>query len=156
MRPFARRDPASAAANPSITLPLGAKFEDGVQAATVPGEETIVMPEVSGSPRAVAAASSPSHSGTAAHSLRSFAIGAGITVSLLFVIIGIRYQMQMYADGSLFSYAVAVQDAWAFHCHNIAGRLSVYLFAFAPAQAYIGLTRDVHGGIALYGFLFFV
>ena len=34
----------------------------------------------------------------------------------------------MYADGSIFSYAVAVQDAWAFHWHNISGRLFVYLF----------------------------
>jgi len=119
-------------------------------------ERATVTPEFFGSPRAVAAAGSSSHSGTAAHALRSFAIGAGIAVSLLFVIVGIRYQMQMYADGSLFSYAVAVQDGWAFHCHNIAGRLAVYLFAFAPAQAYIGVTHDVHGGVALYGFLFFV
>ncbi|MBV8836391.1 MAG: hypothetical protein JO000_07630, partial [Alphaproteobacteria bacterium] len=115
-----------------------------------------MTPELSAAPRAVAAAPSRSRSATPAQALRSIAIGAGIAVSLLFVIVGIRYQMQMYADGSLFSYAVAVQDGWAFHCHNIAGRLAVYLFAFAPAQAYIGLTHDVHGGVALYGFLFFV
>jgi hypothetical protein len=88
--------------------------------------------------------------------LRLLVIGAGICVAVLFVFLGLRYQLQTYADGSLFSYAVAVRDAWAFHCHNIAGRLSVYLFAFAPAEAYVQLTGDPQGGIALYGFLFFV
>jgi hypothetical protein len=113
--------------------------------------------ELSGLPRAVGvAAGSASHSQTAARGLRSFAIAAGIAAALLFVVVGIRYELQMYADGSLFSYAVAVQDAWAFHCHNIAGRLAVYLFAFAPAQAYVGLSGDAAGGVAVYGFLFFV
>src|SRR2546423_1619173 len=96
--------------------------------------------EFSGLPRAIGAAADPSYRVRAAsQNLRMLAIGAGVAVSLLFVVIGVRYELQMYADGSLFSYAVAVQDAWAFHCHNIAGRLSVYLFAFAPAEAYIRL-----------------
>jgi hypothetical protein len=92
----------------------------------------------------------------ASQNLRTLAIGAGIAASLLFVITGVRYELQMYGDGALFSYAVAVQDAWAFHCHNISGRLSVYLFAFAPAEAYIRLTGDSEGGVALYGLLFFI
>jgi hypothetical protein len=91
----------------------------------------------------------------ASATLRTLAIAAGLCVSVLFVVLGLRYGMQMYADGSLFSYAVAVRDAWAFHCHNISGRLTVYLFAFAPAEAYIRLTGDPRGGVALYGFLFF-
>ena len=56
---------------------------------------------------------------------------------------------------SMFSYAVAVQDAWAFHWHNISGRLFVYLLTEMPAEIYVGLTHDVRGGIAVYGFLFF-
>jgi hypothetical protein len=91
-----------------------------------------------------------------AEKLRVLVVAAGISVSVLFVVLGLRFGLQMYADGSLFSYAVAVRDAWAFHCHNIAGRLSVYLFAFAPAETYVQLTGDPQGGVVLYGFLFFV
>jgi len=29
----------------------------------------------------------------------------------LFVVVGLNYQLQLYADGSIFSYAVAVRDA---------------------------------------------
>ncbi len=61
----------------------------------------------------------------------------------------------MYADGSIFSYAVAVRDVWAFHWHNISGRASVYLLAMAPAEWYVRLTGDPHGGIVAYGLLFF-
>src|SRR5271166_4641957 len=80
---------------------------------------------------------------------------AGVCWSVLFVVIGLGYGLQMYADGSMFSYAVAVQDAWAFHWHNISGRLFVYLFTCLPAETYIALTADARGGIAIYGFLFF-
>src|SRR6266478_3215729 len=87
--------------------------------------------------------------------LRAFAIAAGICWSILFVVIGLRYELQMYADGSIFSYAIAVQDAWAFHWHNISGRLFVYLFCYLPAETYVGLTGDARGGIEIYGLLFF-
>jgi hypothetical protein len=81
---------------------------------------------------------------------------AGICASVLFVVVGLRYELQLYADGSIFSYAVAVQDVWAFHWHNISGRASVYVLAMLPAEAYVELSGDPRGGIALYGFLFFV
>ena len=87
--------------------------------------------------------------------LRTLTVVAGIGAAALFVIAGLRFGLQMYADGSLFSYAVAVRDAWAFHCHNISGRLFVYLYAFAPAEAYVQLAQDPAGGVVLYGFLFF-
>ena len=61
----------------------------------------------------------------------------------------------MYADGSIFSYAVAVQDAWAFHWHNISARLFVYLFCLLPAETYVGLTGDARGGVFVYGLLHF-
>ena len=35
--------------------------------------------------------------------LRAFAIAVGICWSVLFVVIGLRYELQMYADGSIFS-----------------------------------------------------
>ena len=88
--------------------------------------------------------------------LRIIVIAAGLCWSVLFVVIGLRYELQLYADGSLFSYSIAVEDAWAFHWHNIPGRLFVYLFSYVPAETYIALTRDARGGIVAYGFLFFV
>lgn len=74
----------------------------------------------------------------------------------MFLVIALRNELQAYGDGSIFSYAVAVQDAWAFHWHNISGRLFVYLFCFTPAETYVWLTGDAQGGIAVYGFLFYV
>jgi hypothetical protein len=88
--------------------------------------------------------------------LRTFAIAAGICCSILFVVVGLRYQLQIYGDGAIFSYSVAVQDAWAFHWHNISGRLTVYLFSLAPAEAYVALTGSPGGGIIVYGLLFYV
>jgi len=88
--------------------------------------------------------------------LRAFAIAVGICWSVLFVVIGLRYELQMYADGSIFSYAIAVRDAWAFHWHNISDRLFVYLFCHLPAETYVELAGDPYGGIVVYGFLFFV
>jgi hypothetical protein len=87
--------------------------------------------------------------------LRGLVVAAGISASILFVVIGLGYELQLYADGSIFSYAVAVQDAWAFHWHNISGRLFVYLFCYLPAETYVGLTGDARGGIDIYGLLFF-
>src|SRR5262245_44026412 len=79
---------------------------------------------------------------SAADLLRVLVVAAGLGCSILFVIVGLRYKREMYADGSAFSYAVAVQDAWAFHWHNISGRLFVYLFSFVPAETYVRLTGD--------------
>ena len=90
------------------------------------------------------------------HLLRILVITAGICWSILFVIVGLGYRLQLYGDGSIFSYSIAVEDAWAFHWHNIAGRVFVYLFCYVPAETYVDLTRDPGGGIVIYGFLFFV
>jgi hypothetical protein len=56
---------------------------------------------------------------------------------------------------SIFSYAVAVDSAWTIHCHNISGRLFVYLFSIFPAEVYVEVTKDPHGAIVLYGLLHF-
>ena len=93
---------------------------------------------------------------TDTHLLRIFAITAGICWSVLFVVVGLGYELELYGDGSIFSYSIAVEDAWAFHWHNIAGRLFVYLFSYVPAETYVDMTRDSRGGIVIYGFLFFV
>jgi hypothetical protein len=88
--------------------------------------------------------------------LRTIVVPAGIFWSVIFVAIGLRYELQLYGDGAMFSYSVAVQDAWAFHWHNISGRIAVYLLSLAPAEVIVGLTGNPSGGVAVYGFLFFV
>lgn len=87
--------------------------------------------------------------------LRSFAIIAGIGTSILFVIVGLAAQLQMFGDGSIFSYSVAAQDAWAFHWHNISGRLFSYVYAYIPAEAVVAITGNARAGIAVYGLLHF-
>src|ERR1022692_1518816 len=92
---------------------------------------------------------------SAHRSLRALMIAAGISTSILYVVVGLISELQMFGDGSIFSYAVAAQDAWSFHWHNISGRLFTYVFAYIPAEAYVALTKNAKGGIAVYGLLFF-
>jgi hypothetical protein len=87
--------------------------------------------------------------------LRGLSIVAGLGWAVAFILLGLHYHLQTYGDGSIFSYAVAARDAWAFHFHNISGRAFVYLFSIKPAELYVALTGDGHGGIFLYGLLFF-
>src|SRR5947209_6074886 len=91
----------------------------------------------------------------ATSSLRSYVIAVGLCASLLFIIVGLAFQLQMFGDGSIFSYSVAAQDAWAFHWHNISVRLFSYLYAYVPAQSYVALTNSASAGIFIYGLLHF-
>ena len=86
---------------------------------------------------------------------RVVAIASGLTVSVIFVVLGVATQLQLYGDGSIFSYAVAAQDAWAFHWHNISGRIFTYLFAYVLPEHIVAFTGNARTGIAAYGFLFF-
>src|SRR5882757_4540917 len=88
--------------------------------------------------------------------LRALAIGAGVCWSVAFVAIALGYELQLYADGAMFSYAVAVEDVWAFHWHNISGRMSVFLLTLWPAEIYVGLSGNPGAGMALYGLLFYL
>jgi len=128
----------------------------GLAAAVVVLKEAIDMTSSVSSPATVAYGSRKVSGRSDVDVLRTFAIAAGICWSVLFVVIGLRYELQMYADGSIFSYAIAVRDAWAFHWHNISDRLFVYLFCHLPAELYVELAGDPYGGIVVYGFLFFV
>jgi hypothetical protein len=92
---------------------------------------------------------------SARRSLRVLVIAAGIGTSIIFIAAGIFSELQMFGDGSIFSYAVAAESAWSFHWHNISGRLFTYVFAYVPAEAYVALTQNAKGGIAVYGFLLF-
>lgn len=88
--------------------------------------------------------------------LRVMAIGAGLCWSVAFVALALAYELQLYADGAMFSYAVAVGDVWAFHWHNISGRLSVFLLSLWPAEIYVGLSGNPGAGIVVYGLLFYL
>src|SRR3982751_35659 len=88
--------------------------------------------------------------------LRALVVGIGSCWSVAFIAIALGYQLQLYADGAMFSYAVAVEDVWAFHWHNISGRLSVFLLILLPAEVLVGLTGDPSAGILLYGLLFYL
>ncbi len=55
----------------------------------------------------------------------------------------------------MFSYAVAVEDVWAFHWHNISGRLSVFFLSLLPAETYVRVSGNPGAGILVYGALFY-
>jgi hypothetical protein len=85
---------------------------------------------------------------------RYLVVGTGLCWAIAFVPVALAYQLELYGDGAMFSYAVAVQDVWAFHWHNISGRSSVFLFSLWPAETMVGLTGSPWAGILTYGFLF--
>ncbi len=88
--------------------------------------------------------------------LRALMIGAGLCWSAAFVVIALGFELELYADGAMFSYAVAVQDVWAFHWHNISGRMSVFILSLLPAEIFVGLSGNPGAGIVVYGLLFYV
>ncbi|MEA2758421.1 MAG: hypothetical protein QOH65_1034, partial [Methylobacteriaceae bacterium] len=87
--------------------------------------------------------------------LRNIVMAAGVGASILFIVFGLLFELQMFGDGSIFAYSVAAEDAWGFHWHNISGRLFSYIFAYVPAESYVALTKDAKGGIFIYGLLHF-
>lgn len=92
---------------------------------------------------------------SARRSLHVLVVAAGIGTSILFVVVGLISELQMYGDGSIFSYSVAAQGAWSFHWHNISGRLFSYVFAYIPAEATVALTGSAKSGVVVYGWLLF-
>jgi hypothetical protein len=88
--------------------------------------------------------------------LRALVVIIGLCWSLIFVIVAMAYDLQLYGDGAMFSYAVAAQDVWAFHWHNISGRLAVFLLTLWPAELFAGATGNPWDGVEAYGFLFYV
>ena len=89
-------------------------------------------------------------------SFRFLVVGAGLCWSVAFPVIALFNQLELYGDGAMFSYAVAVQDVWAFHWHNISGRTSVFLLTLLPAEALVGITGNPWAGIIAYGLLFYI
>ena len=88
--------------------------------------------------------------------LRWLVVATGLCWSVAFVVIALAYELELYGDGAMFSYAVAVQDVWGFHWHNISGRTSVFLLTLLPAETLVGITGDPWVGIIAYGFLFYI
>jgi hypothetical protein len=87
--------------------------------------------------------------------LRAVVVGVGLCWSVAFLTIALYYRLELYADGAMFSYAVAVQDVWAFHWHNISGRASVFFLTLLPAEIYVRLSGNPGVGIIVYGALFY-
>jgi hypothetical protein len=87
---------------------------------------------------------------------RLLVIGTGLGWSIAFPVIALYYQLELYGDGAMFSYAVAVQDVWAYHWHNISGRSSVFLLTLLPAETMVGITGRPSAGIVTYGLLFYI
>ena len=85
--------------------------------------------------------------------LERLVVGAGAGCALLSLLIGPAAGLEMFGDGSIFSYAIAVRDAWAFHWHNISGRIFSYIFVHVPAETVVGLTGDARAGLFVYGLL---
>ena len=92
---------------------------------------------------------------SALQALRYLVITSGLLWSILFVWLGLHFELQTYGDGSIFSYAVAVTDSWAMHWHNIAPRLTVYLLIMLPSETVVRITGQPSSGIIAYGVLFY-
>jgi len=88
--------------------------------------------------------------------LRALVVIIGFCWAIAFVIVALKCDLQLYGDGAMFSYAVAAQDVWAFHWHNISGRLTVFLLTLWPAELFAGATGNPWDGVEAYGFLFYV
>ena len=89
-------------------------------------------------------------------SFRLLVVGAGLCWAVAFPVIALFNQLELYGDGAMFSYAVAVRDVWAFHWHNISGRTSVFLLTLLPAETLVGITGNPWAGIVAYGLLFYI
>ena len=87
---------------------------------------------------------------------RLLIVGTGLGWSVAFPIIALFHRLELYGDGAMFSYAVAVRDVWAFHWHNISGRMSVFLLTLLPAEALVRITGSPSAGIIGYGLLFYI
>lgn len=115
---------------------------------------TEAMPHL---PRSITAAPiARSMSDPSSRILRHLAIAGGLLWSIAFVPIALHDRLELYGDGAMFSYAVAVQDAWAFHWHNVSGRSSVFFLTLLPAETVVAVTGQPWAGIIAYGLLFYV
>jgi hypothetical protein len=87
---------------------------------------------------------------------RRLVIATGLCWSVAFVFVALSFELELYGDGAMFSYAIAVQDVWAFHWHNISGRISVFLLTLLPAESLVAITGEPWVGIIAYGVLFYI
>lgn len=90
------------------------------------------------------------------HAFQLLIICSGLGWAVAFPVAALLFQLQLYGDGAMFSYAVAVRDVWTFHWHNVSGRLSVFALTMLPSEMLVGITDNPSAGIIAYGFLFYV
>lgn len=82
-------------------------------------------------------------------------IGLGYAAAVLFLAVGVGADLQTYGDGSIFSYAIAVDEAWNYHWRNISGRIVSFILIHAPSEFAGRLSGSPQFGIFVYGVLFF-
>ena len=87
--------------------------------------------------------------------LRTTIVAAGALAAALFIVVGLAFDLQTYGDGSIFSYAVATREVWAFHWHNIATRAATYALTLAPGEIAVGVTGSPSAGVFVYGLCLF-
>jgi len=91
----------------------------------------------------------------ARRALRIVVVAAGVAAALLFIVVGLAFDLQTYGDGSIFSYAVATQEVWAFHWRNIATRVATYALTLAPGEIVVALGGAPAAGVFVYGLCLF-
>ncbi|MBL8805653.1 MAG: hypothetical protein JNN22_02310 [Rhodospirillales bacterium] len=91
----------------------------------------------------------------AAGRLRRTVVAAAVAFAVLSPVVGLGAGLEKFGDGSIFAYSVAALDAWAFHWHNISGRVFSYLMLYVPAQAVASASGSATAGILAYGALLF-
>ena len=91
----------------------------------------------------------------APRALRTTIVAAGALAAALFIVVGLAFDLQTYGDGSIFSYAVATREVWAFHWHNIATRAATYALTLAPGEIAVGVTGSPSAGVFVYGLCLF-
>lgn len=81
------------------------------------------------------------------------AIAAGVATALAFLVVGPAFQLQTYGDGAIFSWAVALGEAWDIHWRNIAPRAAAYVLQLHPAERIGAWTQSPRAAVAAYGVL---
>ncbi len=79
----------------------------------------------------------------------------GYGAALFFLAVGLGAELQTYGDGSIFSYAIAIDEAWSYHWRNISGRIVSFILIHAPSESLGRISGSPQLGIFVYGALFF-
>jgi len=80
-------------------------------------------------------------------------LGLACAWCLAFPLLGVWAQLNLFADGALFSYGVAAGDGWAFHWRQIPVRAAAFAAAALPGELWGRFSGDPAAGVTLYAAL---